>query len=154
MIVDNLIVARIVYLLVTPFHDWPAFKHGIIDGDGKTLKTTFTADEAADWTPLQRLICKLKIMLNKVPGGTLTGLTAAYLLAKESVKYDNFTNIHERFIGFLNSQTNEDILFVEEVVANSVASGGVDTGAVVQNLNKKRILKRFKDFKKDCNVNS
>ena len=36
--VDSIIAYRILYLLVTPFDQTPAFKLGIIDAKGKELK--------------------------------------------------------------------------------------------------------------------
>lgn len=81
-IVDNLIAARIVYLLITPFKDWEACKEGFIGADGER---TDKQGDSTNWTMLHRLVWRLKLLLGKIPGGktNVASLTAAYLLVRE-----------------------------------------------------------------------
>lgn len=88
-IVNNLIAFKILYMLVTPFEKTEAYKHGIIDKDGKPLKKTRdlkTEDEKDSYTQLDKLVFSLKRILAKLPGGDnrLKSLVAAYWLIKES----------------------------------------------------------------------
>jgi len=82
--VDNAIAARVIYLLVTPFDQWPAFKEGIIDAEGHVMQPTVKSD---NWTMLHRLVSRLKILLGKIPGGStqIASVAAAYLLVKEGL---------------------------------------------------------------------
>ncbi len=87
-IVDNVIAARILYLLVLPFYKWQAFKEGIIDENGAVIQQGAKSD---NWTMLHRLVSRLKILLGKLPGGKspIASAAAAYLLVKECVESNN-----------------------------------------------------------------
>jgi hypothetical protein len=84
--VDNAIATRILYLLNLPFQQWPAYRQGIIDHDGKIVKQK----ESDDWTMLHRLVARLKMLLAKIPGGNshLGTMLASYLLVKENIEND------------------------------------------------------------------
>jgi hypothetical protein len=100
--IDNAIAVRIIYLLVTPFDQWEAYKKGIIDADGKVINQPTTGDD--DWTMLHRLVARLKKMLAKIPGGSskIASYAAAYLLVREAMEsnkeYSNLEEIYERMI--------------------------------------------------------
>ena len=86
---DNLLAFKILHMLVTPFEESDAFKHGIIDKDGNPLKKSKdlkSSDEKESYTALNRLVFSLKRLLAKVPGGKskLASIVAAYWLIKES----------------------------------------------------------------------
>ena len=90
-VIDNLIAFRIIYMLVTPFDQTDAFKHGIIDKDGNALKKTRdlkTDDEKESYNQLTKLVFSLKRILGKIPGGKskLASIVAAYWLIKEAHK--------------------------------------------------------------------
>ena len=84
--IDLFVAYRFLRILTTPWSDQPAFKHGIIDKDGKLLrkrKDLKTSDEKNSFTLLIRLVFNLKRLLQKVPGmGTKLGtyVTALFLL--------------------------------------------------------------------------
>jgi hypothetical protein len=84
--IDTLIALRILWILVTPIEETQAFKLGLLDKDGKTVRKAKTADEKAATSALHRLIWNLKRMISLVPGGStrIGSLAAAYLLMKES----------------------------------------------------------------------
>jgi hypothetical protein len=91
--IDLFVAYRFLRILTTPWEDQDAFKHGIIDADGKRLKNANelkTEDEKKSFTLLHRLIFNLKRILHKVPGVRTkigTYATALYLL-KQHVATD------------------------------------------------------------------
>jgi hypothetical protein len=58
--VDNLIAFKILYMLVTPFEDTPAYKLGVIDKNGNPLKKIKDMDqeERNNYDMLHRLVSK------------------------------------------------------------------------------------------------
>ncbi len=88
-IVDTYITYRIIKTLVTPWDKQDAYKHGIIDDNGKVLrkyKQLETTKEKNSYTVLIRFVFNLKRLLNKVPGGKSKFASygaAAILLLKE-----------------------------------------------------------------------
>ena len=84
--IDLFVAYRFLRILTTPWEDQPAFKHGIIDKDGKLLrkaKELDKADEKNSFTLLHRLIFNLKRLLHKIPGVRTklgTYATALFLL--------------------------------------------------------------------------
>lgn len=100
--IDNAIAVRIIYLLVTPFNQWEAYKKGIIDENGKVVKQPESGED--DWTMLHRLVARLKKILAKVPGGSsaIASYAAAYLLVREALEankeYENLEEIYERML--------------------------------------------------------
>jgi hypothetical protein len=86
---DDLLAFKILYMLVTPFEKTDAYKFGIIDKDGNSLKKSKelkTSEEKNSYTNLTRLVFSLKRLLAKVPGGKsqFASIVAAYWLIKES----------------------------------------------------------------------
>ena len=68
--IDLFVVYRFLRILTTPWEEQEAFKHGIIDKDGKLLRrrnTLKTAEERKSFTLLHRLVFNLKRILHKVP---------------------------------------------------------------------------------------
>ena len=88
-VVDTYLVYKIITILVTPWHKQDAFKHGIIDKNGKVLRkyrSLDTSGEKRSYTILHRFVFNLKRLLNKVPGGRSkfgSYAAAAVLLLKE-----------------------------------------------------------------------
>lgn len=84
---DNLLALRLLKILVTPFEEFPAYKSGIIDENGKyiTPKNKRTSDQRKTLTYLDRLMINVKKIINKLPGGEnkLKNLVAAMFLIKE-----------------------------------------------------------------------
>mgnify|MGYP003657285106 CR=1 FL=1 len=84
--IDLFVAYRFLRILTTPWEDQPAFKHGIIDKDGKLLrkaKELSSSDEKNSFTLLHRLIFNLKRLLHKIPGVRTklgTYATALFLL--------------------------------------------------------------------------
>jgi hypothetical protein len=81
---------RFVKMLTTPFDETDAFKLGIIDKDGKRVrsKKIESSEEKDAYSTFMRLVFNVKRMLEKLPGGKsrLASYAAALFLLKE--KYD------------------------------------------------------------------
>lgn len=91
-LVDNAIALRILKLLVTPFGESEAFKHGIIDSKGKVLRKASTLrkpEEKDAYNYLVRLAFNMKRIINKLPGEDtkLRNMVAAMVLVREA--YNN-----------------------------------------------------------------
>ena len=68
--IDLFVAYRFLRILTTTWEKQPAFKHGIIDKDGKLLrkrKELKTSEEKNSFTLLHRLIFNLKRILHKIP---------------------------------------------------------------------------------------
>ena len=84
---DNLLALRLLKILVTPFNEFPAYKSGIIDENGKYIipQHKRTSEQRRTLTYLDRLLINVKKLINKLPGGEskLKNLIAAMFLIKE-----------------------------------------------------------------------
>jgi hypothetical protein len=114
---DLVYTFRFLRLLTTSFEDTQAFKHGIIDKDGKrnkefTLNTVDSRDKYSEYyTPFHRLVFNIKRIMAKAPGGgsKLASYAAALYLLKE--KY----NISDKKINSALSEAGVDCLdFISE----------------------------------------
>ena len=86
--IDAVITYRILKKLTTPFNETEAFKLGIVDAKGKVLKKEHelrSDEERAAYTLLDRLVFRLKRIIEKVPSENkkLVSMAAALLLIKE-----------------------------------------------------------------------
>ncbi len=106
-IVDNGIALRLLYILCTPFNEFPAYKSGVIDDKGKYIvpKNKRTNAQKKSLTYLDRLMINIKKLINKLPGGEnkLKNIVTAMFLIKECIEKD----------------ANPDVFLTEEKV-NSV----------------------------------
>jgi hypothetical protein len=89
-IIDNIMALRVAYLLITPIENTEAFKLGLIDKDGKTVRKATTSAEDNATSMLHRLCWNLKRVIGLVPGGStrIGSLAAAYLLMKEAYEQE------------------------------------------------------------------
>ncbi len=87
-LIDNTIALRIIYLLVQPIESTDAFKLGIIDRNGDTIRKAKTTKEKNSTSMLHRLCWRIKKVFSLVPGGRtkLGSLAGAYLLVKEALE--------------------------------------------------------------------
>jgi len=76
---------KFVELLATPWPEWDAFKLGLIDKNGKTLKKSKTREEKAAMPMYNVLIRNIKRITDKLPFGQtkLGAFTTALVLLKE-----------------------------------------------------------------------
>lgn len=84
---DLVYTLRFLRLLTTKFEDTTAFKLGLIDAEGKKLKSPDTSEERSAYNAFHRLVFNLKKLLAKVPGGgsKLATYAAALYLIKEQL---------------------------------------------------------------------
>lgn len=157
--VQNLIALRIVYLLTTPIEQTQAYKLGLINIDGKTIKKAETSEERAATSSLDRLVWNIKRVFSLVPGGStrIGSLTAAYLLMKEQYEQglteeqaliyfnENFDRVWN--IPFEERDLIEDAFeaLTEDAAVNATGSA-VSTDTPVK---KARIVRRFAQFEVD-----
>ena len=87
-ILDSIAALRVAYLLITPIENTAAYKLGLLDQDGKTIRKAETPEEKNSTSMLHRLCWNLKRMIGLIPGGKtrIGSLAAAYLLMKEAVE--------------------------------------------------------------------
>ena len=67
--VDIYYTFRFLRQLVTPWNETDAYKLGLIDENGKKLKSPQTAEEKDAYTLFFRLVYNIKRLLNKLPLG-------------------------------------------------------------------------------------
>lgn len=93
---------RFIRLLVMDWKSWDAYKEGLIDEDGKRIKTVKMDTDAkkSSYTPFIRLAANVKRLISKIPGGgtKLGSFAAGLFLIKENynLKDDNLKNILEK----------------------------------------------------------
>lgn len=163
-LMDNLIAARLLQMLVTPFDRTDAFKLGIVDAKGKLLKHAKDLNTQAEkdaYNYLTRLVFNLKRLINKLPGGesNLKNLVAAYYFVKEKVETKSVFVSEQQFIslvGRLDKVTLvEEQIFVENFLKKlqeDGEGGGVAanaTGPAVSTDQPKIGKKDIKKYKKN-----
>lgn len=141
--VDAIITYRILKKLVTPFEETQAYQLGIVDKNGKVLKKESqltTPQERDAYTMLDRLVFRLKRIINKVPyeNKRLLNLAAALTLVREHVHDEkeyvflesdfisitpNEQTIHEVHDFFNENKVKSFALFLEDGIANAVGGG-------------------------------
>ncbi len=104
--VDLFVTYRFIKLLVTPWQKQEAFKHGIIDKDGKRLKRSSELnkeDEKASYTLLHRLVFNCKRIMSKIPfvRTQLGTYATALFLLKENYKMEDTQPLEREVSKFL-----------------------------------------------------
>lgn len=143
MFVDNAVAARVAYLLTVPYESWPAYKQGLIDKEGKKLREPKTEAERDAWTPLHRMIWRIRTLLAKAPGGAsgLARLGATWLMMRENNSD-------------LEAQIDELLLMAEDTGIGAVAGANVGPGEGLGTTKKMPLVRRkpktkFKDWISD-----
>lgn len=89
---------RFIRMLVMDWSDWDAVKLGILDDEGKRIKSEKldTDEKKSAYTPFIRLAANVKRLVNKVPGGgtKLGSFAAALYLIKETYNLSDTTIKH------------------------------------------------------------
>ena len=84
---DTVYAFRFIRMLVLDWKDWDAYKEGIIDENGKRVKSVKidNLEKSSVWTPFIRLCANIKRLVSKAPGGgsRLGSFAAALYLIKE-----------------------------------------------------------------------
>jgi hypothetical protein len=140
-VVDNVLALKIVRMMVTNFTDTPAFRLGIIDANGNTLKpsNTLKSNEEKDaFTYLHRLVFNMKKIINRFPGGEnhLKSMVGALWLVKEYYENGSRTTslMEARYKEVMRMLENNIILAEEQLVVSKVlAEDGMVVGAPTNN---------------------
>lgn len=134
--------------LVTPFEEMDAYKTGVIDKDGKLLKSPRTKEEKDSYTTFDRLVVNLKRILGKLPGGQskIASYGAAlFLLREDHSKYYSDNEIRLKLREYINVARNK-IVLNEDAPVNAVSTGniaGIDNPGVYRKKKKRRPLVAF-----------
>jgi hypothetical protein len=122
--IDMYLTYQFLKRIILPFEKWPAFKAGIINKEGKVLRTrsSLSRKEKELWGYYDIVVANIKKILAKIPGGKtqIGSIAAAYFLFKEHKKIDctNERILTEHFLK--NWKTLK-----EEVAANNVGGGNI-----------------------------
>jgi hypothetical protein len=156
---DLVYTFRFLRLLTMKFEDTEAFKLGIIDADGKRLKS-YSFDRMDDrdnynnyYTPFHRLVFNIKKLMAKAPGGgsKLASYAAALYLIKEKYNVNVNKAIKEAGIDPLDFMTEQSMWFVLEDGRLSPGTYKVTNDKVLNNTLEEMV--KTKDaikIKKDC----
>lgn len=136
-LIDNVLAYKILRMIVQPFDKTDAFKHGIIDAQGKTLRksSTLTTPEEKDaYNYLNRLVFNIKKIINRFGGeNKLKSLTAALWLVKEYYESGNRSTslMEQKYLSLLEVQSNNVVLAEEQIlVTKFIKEDGMGAGAV------------------------
>lgn len=107
------IAYKIVKLLSTPWTDWDAFKLGLIDDKGKTLRKAKLPAENDAMNATNRLVKNIKKLIQRLPFGKtrLGSLAASLFLLKEELGVQNNEDYEieiQKYINIPNSMLLED----------------------------------------------
>jgi hypothetical protein len=138
ILIDNLIAWRILRMLVTPFTETEAFRLGIIDAKGKTLRkpsTLKTTEERENYSYLHRLVFNIKKILLRLPGGDskFKNIVAALWLVKESYEKKDKTTfmMEEKLVSLIEKLDSGLSLVEEEIMLNKfLAEEGITVANV------------------------
>lgn len=135
-IIDNAVALKVLRMLVTNFTDTEAFKLGIIDAHGNSLRKTnqFSTDaERNAFTYLHRLVFNLKKLINKIGGeNRLKSMAAALWLIRENYQSGSRTTsqLEEKFKRLMETNIHlveEEILVGRFLKEDGMAVGGAPT---------------------------
>lgn len=154
--IKNAICFQMLLMLCTPFEQFPAYKAGVIDQNGKYLipRNKRSTQQNKTVSYLDRLIINVKKIINKLPGGQnkLKNIVSAMVLVKQS--YDNnvcpqnitkqsFDNVMDSFnTGQTRYQEMIDLWLrylkdqrkrTEQVGVSAISSGGQPNGEAPTN---------------------
>lgn len=154
---NYVVLYKIISRMITPIEKTKAYELGIVDEKGKILRksnTLKTQEEKDALTKLDVFVFNLKRILGPLGRSKLVNIVGALYLLKEQDNYDIFKSDENRFVliesrysEFVESLTQDDYLFIEEI-ANVVGTGenmaGL-TGEPPVHSKKKKKKKKKKD---------
>lgn len=130
-IFDSVLVYQFLKRLVTPIEDFPAYKTGVIDKNGKVIvpKNRRTQEQRNSFKIFDNMILKMKKLLAKIPGGRskLASYAAALWFVREHHEWDEDRLINEE-IDLTNDIKLAAEYLGEEVPANATGAAVVGTG--------------------------
>ncbi len=158
-VIDSVLALRVLWILITPIENTDAFKLGLINVDGKTIKKAKTAEEKNATSPLHRMVWNLKRIIGLVPGGNtrIGSLAAGFALMKESLinNWDQQTlerKVAESFDALCEENLNNEevntlldmlLTLTEDAPVNATGSA-TSTDIPVKKMSDKKIIIRRK----------
>lgn len=133
-IIDNALAIKILRMMITDFSDTQAFKLGIIDAKGNTLRKSNqlkTDAEKNAFDYLHRLVFNMKKIINKVGGeNKLKSMAAALWLVKENYfnRENTLLELENRYKKLI--ETNIHLVEEEIMVGKVLREDGVGVGAI------------------------
>ena len=99
---DTYYAYRFIKHLVTPWNKMKAYELGLVDENGKKLKSPQTSEERSEYSYFHRLVFNLKRILELLPFGRtrLASYAAALALLKENFNIDG-KYLEESFYTYL-----------------------------------------------------
>ena len=118
-VVDLASIMRIITLITIPFKHWTAFKTGVIDKDGKTLKKRRdrkTREEKDSFTMFHRFVRNIKRIIGFIPFGKtiICSLAASLFLLREYQEHP-FDNDQRALLERFNKFWEENEEFITEL---------------------------------------
>ena len=117
--VDLVSIMRILTLLTIPFEHWAAYKTGVIDKDGKTLKKRRdreTPDEKNSFTIFHKFVRNIKRVIRFIPfGKTILGSLAASLFLIREYQEHPFDSDENTLLERFNEFWEENEEFITEL---------------------------------------
>ena len=136
-VIDNTIAFKVLHMLVTNFTDTQAFKLGIIDAHGNTLRKTnqFSTDaERNAFDYLTRLVFNLKKLINRFGGeNRLKSMAAALWLIRENYQSGSRTVSGLEFKFKKLMETNIHLVEEEILVGRFLREDGMAVGGAPTN---------------------
>jgi hypothetical protein len=135
-IIDNVVAYKVLRMLITNFTDTEAFKLGIIDAKGNTLRKSnqfSTEAERNAFTYLNRLVFNMKKLINKIGGeNKLKSMAAAIWLIRENYQSGSRTTsgLEAKYKKLMESNVHlveEEILVGRFLKEDGMAVGGAPT---------------------------
>lgn len=135
-IIDNAVAFKVLRMLVTNFTDTEAFKLGIIDAHGNTLRKTnqfSTEAERNAYNYLTRLVFNMKKLINKIGGeNRLKSMAAAIWLIRENYQSGSRTvsGLEAKYKKLMETDVHlveEEILVGRFLKEDGMAVGGAPT---------------------------
>ena len=117
--VDTVSIMRIITLITIPFKHWSAYKIGVIDENGKTLKKRRdrkTKEEKNSFTLFHRFVRNIKRIIGFIPfGKTILGSLAASLFLIREYQEHPFDNDQRALTERFNKFWEENEEFITEL---------------------------------------
>lgn len=148
--IDAFVLFTFIRRLVRPITDWPAYKVGLIDGEGKFIVPADkrTKEQRDSVSYLDKLILNLKRLIAKLPGGAtrIATFAAALFLLREGRNHPG-KYLSEQCDIDLDKYLSEAIQMFEEVASTNMSSGAIADkgGELMQAKKTKRKLPSFKE---------
>ena len=131
--IDTAIGLRVLYLLVQPIKNLPAYKLGLVDEDGNIQRKAKTAEEKAATSMLLRLVLRIRSFLSMIPlaQSKFGKFASAYALVRECIEKENYLPTLGQLDEMEIHISAQDISMCESVIFEDAPANV--TGAAIAN---------------------